>query len=131
MMVKDACETRPHSRSMRAAFALFLAMGCSHYSKGDVMLEGGVALAMTADMVTTYTATKWCTEANPIIGQCGGRIPVGIYFPLVLAAHVGLSYLIPAGRWRTTFQAVVIGTEGHAAFRNTLVEHHGNPPPKH
>lgn len=111
--------------------ALMLTSGCTRYPKADALFEGGVVASMAADMATTYTATRWCTEANPIIGHCGDRMPVAVYFPLVAAVHLGISYLIPPGRWRTGFQALIIGVEGHAAFRNTMIPHYGNPPPHH
>jgi hypothetical protein len=86
-----------------------------------VALEVTGELAIAADMATTFTTVDHCGETNPVIGRCGGRVPVTVFFPLVMLVHVGVSVLLPHGWWRTTFQGLTAGGEAHAAYINYVV----------
>lgn len=112
-------------RSYLGKLCLFLALtgsvGCQRLSRRDLIIQGAVAVTLAADMVSTMHVTDMCREANPVIGRCGERVPVAVFFPLVLVAHTVLTATIPEGTWRTGFQSMTVGVEGHAAFRNTMV----------
>lgn len=98
-----------------AAVAL---VGCAHWTAKDTALEAGFAFATMIDWQQTDTITYDCGELNPIMGLCGQRVPVGVYFPAMLGLHALVSALLPRD-WRTVFQAATAGMEGTTAYWNS------------
>jgi hypothetical protein len=88
----------------------------------SIGLEVAHAAAVTADAATTYNAVGNCTEANPIIGQCGRGVPIPVYFMAYQALHTAIVLTLPPGKARTIVQAVTLGTEAHAAYRNVMIQ---------
>jgi hypothetical protein len=102
-----------------AVVALVVALvGCESWTHRDTALEAAFFAATTVDWQQTQDITADCGEVNPVLGPCGQRVPVGVYFPLVLAAHAAISSLLPPS-WRTTFQAFTLGTEISTTYWNT------------
>jgi hypothetical protein len=99
---------------------LLAAVSCGGWSRKDTALEAGVALTFALDWHQTAGAggvTGSCQESNPILGACGERMPVNLYFPVVFALHPLLAAVLPPA-WRTIFQAITIGGEGSTTWSN-------------
>jgi hypothetical protein len=106
---------------MRSRIVTVLAVGCAAcqgWSHKDTVLEASFVAATTLDWQQTVGITESCAEVNPIIGACGQRVPVGFYFPVLLAAHAAISAVLPAS-WRGTWQGFTIGMESTTAYWNT------------
>jgi hypothetical protein len=102
-------------------FIVVVAMlGCSHWSRKDTALEASFAIVTTIDWAQTAEVTAACSETNPILGWCGQRMPVGVYFPVALAVHAAVSALLPPTA-RTIFQAASTGMETNTALWNARV----------
>lgn len=71
---------------------------------------------MAADMYQTSIGTARCWEDNPIIGNCGQNVPVGIYFPITTAATLFASYYM--NEWRSPFLGVITGVEVKTIYYN-------------
>jgi hypothetical protein len=82
-----------------------MAASCAGWSNRDYALE-----AITSN----------CNEANPILGECGNRVSVGVYFPIALALHAVVSAILPSGWMRTSWQAVTAGVEIGQITHNVL-----------
>ena len=108
-------------RSLQLAAALLMATGCGHLGQvraHDVALETGMAIVVAVDAHQTMAFTGSCLELNPVIGRCGDNVPVPLYFLGALALHATVSLLLP-DRWRTGFQALTLGVQTHAVYRNS------------
>jgi hypothetical protein len=83
--------------------------GCGGYAYRDAAFEGAFAATMVVDALQTSSITAECRESNLILGECGERVPLAVYFPLVALAHVGISAAIAKGTWRTAWQSFSLG----------------------
>ena len=92
--------------------------GCASWSRRDTALEAGFFVATTVDWQQTQDITLACDEVNPVIGTCGQRVPVSLYFPVLLVAHAAIAALLPP-RWRTAFQAFTAGMEVSTTYWNS------------
>lgn len=94
--------------------ALLLAVLCSCYPKGwrtqDMLLEGAVVASTVADWNQTAGITQACLEANPIIGECGGRMNYHLYFASFLVIQGIVTRLAPP-HYRPVIQGGLAGME--------------------
>jgi hypothetical protein len=109
---------------MLRAVPLFVLAGCTTWSHRDVALHGALFVATSIDWQQTIDITVACHENNPIMGQCGQRVPVGAYFPLVLVTQAAFAAVIPPS-WRGTFQGFLLGAETSTVYWNA---HTKGPP---
>jgi hypothetical protein len=100
--------------------ALIALIGCGGIQKKDIALETAFAGALVLDYKQTQQITDQCFEWNPIIGQCGQRVPPTIYFLLGTLIHAGVTAVIPNGSWRTLFQGLTLGIEAETIHTNRL-----------
>lgn len=79
--------------------------------------ETAFQLPAVADELQTLTITAKCRENNPIIGNCGQHVSVGLYFFTASVIHVAVSWLLPkrARRW---WQALTAGGEIAIVWNN-------------
>lgn len=83
------------------------------------------ALAIAATGVTivdwhqTRDITRNCTELNPVIGPCGERVPVDVYFPVVLSGALMLAAAL-GGTWGDAVLAGLAGAELSTIWSNAL-----------
>lgn len=97
-----------------------VAAACGGWSKKDTALELGMIPAVAADWTQTQAITERCSEGNPVIGECGQNVSLGWYFPATLIAHGLISAALPAGWWRTAWQALTLGIEVKTVHSNAL-----------
>jgi hypothetical protein len=102
---------------MRIALVLAAALGCNNWTHKDTALEAAFFVATTLDWQQTAEITSMCDEINPIMGACGQRIPVGVYFPVLLMAHAAIASVLPPS-WRSTFQGLTVGMEATTTYWN-------------
>lgn len=101
-----------------AALVLVLLTACGQqWHSQDTVLEAGFAVTTAIDWHQTRVITRYCNEDNPILGECGQRANVDIYFPVVIALHVVASALIPHS-WRTVWQGMTLGGEAGTVWSN-------------
>ncbi len=91
---------------------------CAQWSRKDSALEASFIAVTTIDWGQTDSIVARCGETNPIMGWCGQRVPVGVYFPVSLMAHAAIAALLPPS-WRTIFQSATLGMETTTAYWNT------------
>lgn len=84
----------------------------------DTVLEGGLIGLTVVDWHQTKDITRNCSEINPIIGECGQRVNMHVYFISVLILEVITSRLLPP-EWRSPFQAAWIGVEATTVYDNS------------
>lgn len=101
---------------MRFLLPIVLA-SCATWTGADTAREIVYGTATVLDWGQTQRITAACSEANPLIGQCGRGIGPGIYFPVMLVAHVLVSAGLPRG-WREAWQYLGIGSEGGTVLTN-------------
>lgn len=101
---------------MRAALVALAA--CAPVHAGDVIAEASFATVATLDWGQTNGLVRVCGEGSPIIGRCGERFAPNLFFPLVIAAHAAIAFVLPGGWVRTTFQAFTVGVEAKTVWRN-------------
>jgi hypothetical protein len=116
----------------RAALLLVAALaeyGCAHvpaWSAGDTFVESGVAIAATADYLQTRqicddmqrgTNASWVYETNPVIGHDCDQVPPEVFFPAMVATHVGVGRLLPRPL-RRLWQVATIVIQTRALGRN-------------
>lgn len=81
------------------------------------------ALALTATSITildwhqTRDITNHCAELNPLLGPCGDRFPVDLYFPIALAGTLILGAAL-GGQWGDAVLAGVTGAELSTVWAN-------------
>jgi hypothetical protein len=97
-------------------FWLGATCGCTpRQRKATLAASSTTLLAVDWKMSSDYTGE--CREMNPMIGECGQRVPVNLYFPVVIAANLALGYFLgeaPLG--------VMTGLEGHVVLRNATTD---------
>ena len=109
---------------MRYAVALAFLAGCCgahRWSKADAALETTFAFATAVDGLESTEIVGRCIEANPVLGPCGNRVPLGVYIPLGMLVHAGVTWLIPHGAWRTAFLGLTAGAELDTIYANTFI----------
>ena len=94
-----------------------LLTSCGGWSKKDSALELGFAGITTVDWVQSKWIAAACREQNPIIGRCGQRVPVDLYFPIAMLVHVSIALILPP-TYRTLWQAAYIGAEANQVWGN-------------
>jgi hypothetical protein len=102
---------------MRWLCVAILAVGCAKWSRQDVAMQAAFFAVGTLDWYQSQQFATNCAELNPIMGPCGDRVPVGIYFPVTFAVHGAIAAALPE-RWRTAFQAFTIGMESSMIVMN-------------
>lgn len=106
----------------RSIVCLILALaltGCpSNWRKRDTVLEVGLIGLTVADWNQTRDITRNCSEINPIIGQCGRRVNMHLYFATVLAAEIVAARLLGQD-WRSLLHGAWIGAEAATVYDNT------------
>lgn len=109
---------------IRAALLVaILASGCAggrSWSRADTLAQVTIAAEVLVDTVQTTRGTSMCREANPIIGPCGERVPVGIYMSAALALESVVAWALPPA-WRRWFEGGVAGVEADVIYGNWLV----------
>lgn len=98
-----ALGSNPGAREVKALLLTAALSGC---------LPLASSAAIAADWYQTRGITQRCGELNPLIGQCGDRVPVDIYFPVAIAANLA------AGWISSKFQWLVLGAEGSIVWSN-------------
>lgn len=69
------------------------------------------------DWHQTKDIIKNCDEINPIIGKCGQRVNMHVYFVGVLAIEMITARLM-SQNWRSTFHGAWIGVEAATVYDN-------------
>lgn len=105
---------------MRLAVAFMFLAACASWTRTEKGLAVAYATETTVDAVQTRSIVNDCAEVNPLIGRCGDRIPVPVYFPLLDIAVIGAAALMPHG-WRTAFLAFMSGQEADVVYVNSLL----------
>jgi hypothetical protein len=93
-------------------------VGCEGWRKQDTALEVAFVSTAAIDWKQTIEITGDCAEENPMIGTCGHRVPVNIYFPIAILAHAAVAAVLPH-TWRTLFQAFTTGVEASTIYSNS------------
>ncbi|MDB4954269.1 MAG: hypothetical protein JWO36_1838 [Myxococcales bacterium] len=103
----------------RLALVILIALwGCSNWTHKDTVLETAFIAVTAIDWEQTETITHNCGELNPAIGRCGDVIPVNLYFPVVIAAHIAIAAVLPPGWCRAAFQGITFGVEATTTYWN-------------
>lgn len=100
--------------------AIWLAMlsACGGWTKRDTILEISSAGMNGIDALETRGVMADNAETNPIMGTRGQNVPLGVYVPVTMVLHAAVSAVLPAGAWRTAWQAASIGLESVVVLRN-------------
>lgn len=101
---------------MKSIF-LILTLGACGWSKGDIARQAAFSTITAVDAYQTVEITRNCNEINPIIGKCGGRVPLAPYFVTAILGHAILMHVLP-DEYRSDAQWLSIGVEGSTVFRN-------------
>ncbi len=83
----------------------------------DTALELSFVASAAIDWHQTMWITDTCRETNPMIGRCGNVIAPSIYFPIAIAVHAAIAYILPRP-WREVFQAFTVGMEASTIYSN-------------
>lgn len=112
-------------RFIAIACALAACTGPRRWTKLDVGLEATFVAADVIDGLQSRKFVTSCREENPVIGNCGQRVPLGVYIPLSALLHVGIAWALPHGSVRTVFLAATAGAELDTIYANqfTLLGH--------
>jgi hypothetical protein len=99
-------------------FLVLLLGGCpSNWRKQDTVMES-VALTFTViDMKQTKQITANCSEANPILGECGQNVDYRVYFASVILVEMVVARLLSESL-RATFIGAWAGAEGATIWDN-------------
>lgn len=97
-------------------------VGCAGraWSRTDWTIGATVVVASAADWRQTRDITRHCDEINPIMGTCGQRVPVDLYFPAFAAAMLVAAHVVPSGPWRTAVLAAFAGSELTYVYSNMM-----------
>jgi hypothetical protein len=71
---------------------------------------------LAADWAQTANITRDCSELNPVLGRCGERVPVHLYFPTIIVGHLALAVLLP--EWSETILGGMAGAEAATVWSN-------------
>jgi hypothetical protein len=98
-----------------ACFIAFFLPGlvkADDWSKDDTLRQGVVLVLMAVDWQQTQEIAKHpelYSETNPVIGNNPTVHGVDNYFLASAIIKTGISYALPAGKWREAWQYVNIG----------------------
>lgn len=106
-------------RSKSLVLLLALSSCAPNWSKKDAIGQAAVLAITTVDWWQTHQITDNCTEVNPIIGKCGQRMDVDLYFMGVMMISVIVADRLPP-HWRDVFQGAWIGAEAATVINNAL-----------
>lgn len=83
------------------------------FAAGEAVFQ----IPAAVDEMQTLTITAKCRENNPIIGNCGQNVSVGVYFFTASVIHIAVSWLLPpkARRW---WQGLTAGGEIAIVWNN-------------
>lgn len=115
---------------MRAFLVLcVLLTGCAHITPPHKWPKRDIALAtvFVASSVIDWRQTAkdrgiftFCDEMNPMLGKCGDRMPIQLYFPMVWATFgTGASAL--GGWYRTGFLGALAAVETENIHHNQSI----------
>jgi phage tail protein X len=90
--------------------------GCLSPANRTATLAVAATGALVADWVQTRGIVEHCSEANPVLGACGQRFPVDLYFPLVIMGTVVLASQVP--QWGDAVYGAVFGIEAATVWQN-------------
>lgn len=102
---------------MRALLALALISGCLSPSQRTTALALAAVGTTTVDWVQSRGYVRGCTEQNPILGPCGERVNVDVYFATVIIGTLALGAAL-GDDWADVLFAGVAGVEGATVWRN-------------
>lgn len=74
-------------------------------------------VTLATDWAQTVWITEDCSEHNPILGECGERVPHYVYFPVMIAGSMIISRVLPEW-YRGVFQGAVTGAEAATIWDN-------------
>lgn len=103
---------------MRAALLAAL-VACTPAGRTTFLASAATA-TLAADWYQTRGITADCQEANPIIGACGERFPVDVYFPLAIVLTLAVGAAL--GEWGDGFLGAVAGGEAATVLNNWRAE---------
>lgn len=91
--------------------------GCLSPAQRTTGLAMAAVTTLAIDWHQTRAITRNCNELNPIIGPCGERVSVDLYFPLVIAGTLVLAAALDRP-WGDMVLAGVAGAEGATIWSN-------------
>lgn len=109
---------------MKYILALLLLTSCApvstkNWRTRDTLAESALFAVTIYDWNQTVAITRNCSESNPIIGACGEKVNMHLYFTTVLLSEMVISRLLPQ-EWRSVFQSAWIGAETATVIDNHL-----------
>jgi hypothetical protein len=102
----------------KALLLLACLAGCSNWRARDTVLETTLIGLTVVDWHQTKDITARCSEINPIIGECGQRMNMHVYFVSVIALEMIVGRLLSPS-WRSVLHGAWIGAEGATVWDNT------------
>lgn len=94
-----------------------LSTGCLSPAQRTTGLAMAAVTTLAIDWHQTHDITRRCNELNPVLGPCGERFPVDVYFPLVIAGTLVLAAVLDR-TWGDMVLAGVAGAEGATIWSN-------------
>jgi hypothetical protein len=82
-----------------------------------MLMEGAVVGVTIADWNQTVGITRDCGEANPILGPCGERVNLHLYFASFLVLQGIVNRLI-GPEYRPVVQGGILGAEAATVWDN-------------
>ncbi len=105
---------------MRALLLILLLAGCpANWRHRDSAAETALFTVTTIDWSQTRGITANCSESNPIIGECGDRVNIHVYFVGVLLTELLVARLLPS-HWRSVLHGAWIGAETATVIDNEI-----------
>lgn len=101
---------------MRAVVLAISLAACTPVQRVAVLMTTSTTL-IALDWYQTQDIVKGCTELNPVLGECGERIPPSVYFPVVILTHVSVGLALP-GHARTAWFSTIIGAQASTTWGN-------------
>jgi hypothetical protein len=105
---------------VRAAVLALALVGCG-WTKQQVALGAASTAMLTVDWYQSQGITRDCVELNPVIGPCGERVPLDLYFMGVMAANLALAHAI-GSEWRSVWLGAMAGAEAATVWSNASAE---------
>jgi hypothetical protein len=102
----------------QVVLALLLASSPGEWSALDTGLELSYASLVAVDMMQTQSSvSRGGLELNPILGKRPSAVGIAGYGLGLVAVHLGISMALPSP-WRSVWQGITVGIEGHTVVRN-------------
>lgn len=102
---------------MRGIAVCLVLAGCTQWTMSDTVFQGAVVATTAVDWHQSVAIADDCRETNEVIGRCGDRVPVNVYFPVIIALEIAAAAALPKP-WRRVFQAFVLGVEASTIYSN-------------